>query len=568
MNDKKLLLFIPARSFSFVLMTVLVALLVSAAGSPFRNGPPSATSVGQVLMQRLIRADVGVGSGGGTPGTAANFALVGHNSLFDRGMNAALAIFDHYVYVGNRTDGSSTCGIGDPRRDVDPNSCPHPHPGILVVDVADPAAPTVVGEIGPPYAGLVGITTRELRVWPDKKLLLVMTFRCSSVIHTCPPGNDTTFPFDIKFFDLSDPVHPAFLSSYIPTSQAGTQVKPHEMYLWVDPKNANRALLWLSTPSTSVNPARPNLMIVDISQVPAGGPVTEVAEGNWNQLFPGAANPANYDFDLSLHSMTPSVDGTRTYLAYLRGGFLVLDTSKVAANQVPVGQVESLNDDLLTPIDKRVTWGAGNQCAGHTAVGCAESHSAVPLPGRPFALTIDEVYGTFTVSSFGWPWGWARLINVAQPGQPRLMEEYKIFQNTAAFQGSPEDDAQTEQFTSYSSHNPTLTRNLALIAWHSGGLQAVDITDPGSPVQAGWFSPAPLSAVANEDPALSRGPNKVVIWSFPIVRDGLIYVIDIRNGLYILRYTGAHADEVTALRFLEGNSNLGDALRLGKSAGP
>jgi hypothetical protein len=48
--------------------------------------------------------------------------------------------------------------------------------------------------------------------------------------------------------------------------------------------------------------------------------------------------------------MTPSIDGTRTYLAYLRGGFGVLDTSKVAHDQIPPGTVESLNDDLITPV--------------------------------------------------------------------------------------------------------------------------------------------------------------------------------------------------------------------------
>jgi hypothetical protein len=72
--------------------------------------------------------------------------------------------------------------------------------------------------------------------------------------------------------------------------------------------------------------------------------------------------------------------------------------------------------------------------------------------------------------------------------------------------------------------------------------------------------------VANEDPALSRGPNKVVMWSFPIIKDGLIYVVDIRNGLLVLRYAGPHADEVDPIRFLEGNSNLGDALRVARSA--
>jgi hypothetical protein len=507
------------------------------------------------------RADVTVGPGGGTPGTSANFRLVGHDPLFGRGMNAALAVFGHYVYVGNRTDGSDTCGAGDPRAGVTP--CPHPHPGILVVDVANPARPHVVGELGPPYAGLVGITTRELRVWPQQRLLIGMTFRCSSVIHACPPGNDTTFPFDLKFFDLADPLHPRFISSYVPTSRAGVAVKPHEMYLWVDPHRANRALLWLSTPSTSVDPARPNLMIVDVSRVPSGGAVRELAEGNWNQLFPGAADPAAYDFDLSLHSMAPTADGRTTYLAYLRGGMGVLDTSQVVADTD--GSFISLADKLLSPVDSFVRWGASNQCAGGTAVGCSESHSAVPVPGRRFELNTDEVYGTFTVPSFGWPWGWARLIDVAQPERPRLIGEYKIFQNTEAF--LPSVDPAAEQFTSYSSHNPTLTRDLALIAWHSGGLQAVDITDPARPAQGGWFSPAPLASVANEDPALSRGQNKVVVWSYPIVRDGLVYVIDIRNGLYVLRYTGPKAREVAGLHFLEGNSNLGDAVRLAKGSG-
>jgi hypothetical protein len=89
------------------------------------------------------------------------------------------------------------------------------------------------------------------------------------------------------------------------------------------------------------------------------------------------------------------------------------------------------------------------------------------------------------------------------------------------------------------------------------------------------LSPQPLASVATEDPALSRGPNKVVLWSYPIIRNGLIYVIDIRNGLiyvidirnglYILRYTGPHAAEAAGIHFLEGNSNFGDAVRL---AGP
>ncbi len=159
-----------------------------------------------LFVPAVVYGDVGVGAGGGLPGTSQNFTLVGHNALSGveldgnttpRGMNAALALYraggSTYVYVGNRTDGSDTCGLNDPRRGVVP--CPHPHPGILILDATDPSNPSVVGEIGQPYAGQIGISTRELRVWPQKKLLMVTTFRCSSVIHACPPGTDTTFPF-------------------------------------------------------------------------------------------------------------------------------------------------------------------------------------------------------------------------------------------------------------------------------------------------------------------------------------------------------------------------------------
>jgi hypothetical protein len=504
------------------------------------------------VLAATLPGATGVGNGGGTPGTSQNFQLVGHNPLFSRGMNAAIAMFKRsghtYVYVGNRTDGQAR----------------HPHPGILIVDVTDPANPTVAGEIpatvaAPNAAGVPeGVTSRELRVWPQRKLLIELTFRCSSVIHDCPPGNDTTFPFDYKFFDLHDPVHPQLISRHVTRSQAGQAIKPHEFFLWIDPQNDERALLWESTPSSSVNPARPNFVIEDISDVPEGGPVHLVAQANWNNQFENGGDPASYDFDLALHSMAPTADGTLTHMAYLRGGYLTLDTSKIAHDQVPPGTVEDLNDDLISQPADRATWGAGNHCDGHTEVGCSESHSSLQVPGRHYELNVDEVYGTFTTPSFGWPWGWVRLFDVADPAHPSLVGEYKIHENTSDFVPDPT----TNSVTSYSSHNPTVLPNLAFDSWHSGGLQAIDIADPTHPSQGGWYSPTPLASVATEDPALSSGLNRVVMWSYPIIREGLVYVVDIRNGLYILRYTGPHADEVQRINFLEGNSNLGDFNKL------
>ncbi|MBW3663267.1 MAG: hypothetical protein KY469_09230 [Actinobacteria bacterium] len=130
------------------------------------------------------------------------------------------------------------------------------------------------------------------------------------------------------------------------------------------------------------------------------------------------------------------------------------------------------------------------------------AHPAYKVPSRDVVLVTDEVYGDaldpVTGQDHGCPWGWVRMI---------------------------------------------------------------DISDPADPQRVGKFKPEPLPVVVTEDPALSLGIDKVVMWSFPVIEDGLIYALDLRNGLYILRYTGPGSDDIDAIEFLEGNSNLGDALR-------
>ncbi len=477
----------------------------------FRGGGPKAGAEGSAPVQE-----------------AEGFTLVGRNPLYHRGMNAALAVYDHFVFVGNRTDGS----VG------------HLHSGVLVVDVADPANPEIVGEIGRPHAATVGRSTRELRVWPEEKLLIVMTIPCSAELHECSFSLDTT-PFSLSFFDLADPRRPRYLSSYVPTSEAGAAVEPHEMFLWVDPSDPERALLWLSTPTESNSPEDPNLLIVDISDVPAGGGVRLVAGANWNDRFRSANGT------LALHSMTPTADGKTTYLAYLGGTVLALDTSDVI-EQRSEGRVISLDGSLVTDPDDRPAWQT------------PAAHSAVPVPGRSLVLVTDEVYGTYADPGGGCPWGWVHLLDFGTPGRPTVVGEFKLEENRETFCAPFTLDEETNRFASFASHNPTVLPTLAFVTWHAGGLQAIDIRDPSHPRSTGHFKPDPLEEVATEDPALSQGTQKVVMWSYPIVKDGLVYVIDVRNGLYILRYSGWGAKSVGRLALLEGNSNLGNAPALAR----
>jgi hypothetical protein len=407
-------------------------------------------------------------------------------------MNAAPALYGNYAYVGSRTDGS------------------HPDAGVLVVDISNPAQPTVVHQIGPPEEGLLGQTSRELRVWPDQELLLVLNFSCERRLHDCQPP---TTPPNISFYDI------AGANAAVPKLIALHSLSrtPHEMFLWDDPHMDGRALLYLSTPERFDD----DLMVIDISQV-RQGLIEEVT--NWR-------SPMG-QFGAELHSLSLSVDGKRAYLAHLEDGFMILDTSALAED-MPDPQIH-----LLTPLENWV-WSVPG------------AHSAVKLFGKPYALITEEVYGRC-------PWGWTRFIDITDESRPLFVSEYKLYPYNTV-EHCAETTSERYRFTSFSSHNPTVTKNLAFVTWHSGGLQAVSIENPLQPVQVTEFIPEPLPSVGMEDPALSAGPDKVVMWSYPIIKDGLIYVVDVRNGLYILKYHGPFEAEVGGIRFLEGNSNLGEA---------
>ena len=435
----------------------------------------------------------------------ASFELVGHSPLNNRGMNAALAVKGNYAYVGSRTDAKAENANGG---------------GVLVVDVSKPDSPEVVHEIGPPDEANPGETSREMRIWPEQNLLIVMTlFSNCGEIHACSPieGNDR-----FNFYDISgkNAAAPKLVSTYEPS------MDPHEFFLWDDPKKKGRALMYLSTPS-----GQDKILVVDISKA-RQKKFTEVVK--MSPLYNGSF----------VHSLGISNDGTRGYLAHLTGGVGVIDTSELAKG------VKKPSIRVLTPPSNAPTWeGPG-------------PHTAVKVFGKDYMLITDEVYGTSlrALGGHGCPWGWMRMVDIKNPVKPKVVSEFKLPQNEESF--CTQDAAHPT--TSFAAHNPTLTKNIAFITWHSGGLQAVDISNPAKPTQITEFVADPVIPILQEDPVLSSGGDKVVAWSYPIIKDGLIYFVDVRNGLYVMRYKGPYDKEVSKVGFIEGNSNLGDALKFEK----
>ena len=457
-----------------------------------------------------------------TPRPTGSFELLGTSPLLNRGMNSSLAVHGDYAYVGNRADGS------------------HPDSGILVVDVSDPRTPEVVHQIGAPGAAQPGESSRELRVWPDQQLLAVLNFQCHEVAHMCLASETTEVQPTVRFFDIRGEraATPELVATYeLPDN-------PHEFFLWDDPKREGRALLYVTTAysgtGAEIDREDPHLLVTDISRA---------REDKFKELVRWSPQRDSQWDAAGLHSLSVSRDGGTAYLADLEGGFLMADTSELAA------AAEDPAIRQLTPGDRSVH---------HEEPG---AHSALPLPGRPYALIADEVYGRgfgagpridFNMMK-GCPWGWARLVDVADSARPRIVSEYKVAPWNAA-EGCDDVSMPEDQGASYSSHNPTVTRDLGLISWHSAGLRAVDLSRPRNPREAASFMPPePLTYVQREDPALTAGGAvKTIMWSYPIVKDGLVYVVDIRNGLFILRYRGPFATELGCRTLIEGNSNVGD----------
>jgi hypothetical protein len=409
-----------------------------------------------------------------------------------------------------------------------------PTGGVMVVDVADPSNPDLLGK---PLDPRRGESTRELRVWQSQHVLIVLNTNCGPgpALHLCTQDSIS----NIRFYDIagSNAAKPKLLNEF--------KVDTHEFFLWEDPANPERALVFAgnATSTCDIRGGAPScpFSVWDISPVRGGGAPTALYNGlHGYTRYPPAPEPVQKPTG-GLHSLTITNDGSRAYWAAHRR---LRDRGRVGLRRG--------RRDAASPPDH------GERVAAEL-VGPRRSQRDQAV-GSDKVWVSDEVYGSATGAGHGCPWGWARIVDASNPQAPTVQAEYREATNdpsSCATWNPPR--------TSYSAHNPTMTPHIAFSTWHSEGLEAVSLADPLHPAKLAQFTPKPLKKVTFEDPRLSSDPDtgrneKVVMWSYPIVKDGLIYVIDLRNGLYVLRYRGPFQDEVSRIGFLEGNSNQGDAL--------
>ena len=338
-----------------------------------------------------------------------------------------------------------------------------------------------------------GSTPRELRAVPALHELVVLYY----AINGGPNGLDLyRWGTDCKA--------PTLVGHYDFGGHA-----PHEFYVWQDPKTPARVLAFVTMFASAGN----SLNVIDVSDP------TKPA------LLAGWSAPSSYGY-APLHSIALSPDGRTAYLSLWTGGLVVADASDFASG---AGQ-PTLR--LLTPAAARFRTPPGNV------------HSAVPVPGQSLLITTDERYPS--PYGQGCPYGNAHLVDVSNPAKPTVVSTMAIPENdpgACAAAGSG----------TWTSHNPTLTAHLALVTWYSGGIQVFGLDDVAHPTRLAEIRPRGTSPSLRD---VQLGTTASMTWSYPVIAAGLIYVVDINQGLLVLRYQGPHQDEVSTTAFAEGNSNL------------
>lgn len=362
------------------------------------------------------------------------------------------------------------------------------------------AAPQVVDIADPAHPRVVGAlpshpgsTPRELRAITSQHLVVVLFYRLSGGLNG----------FDIYHWG-ADCASPTAVGRYDFGGSA-----PHEFYLWQDPAIPARILLF----TTMFGAAGAGLQVIDISD-----PARPVRSGGWT-VPPGYGHAP-------VHSIAISADARTAYVSLWTGGLVVADISDFTS-----GKAQPVLRPYTPP-------GA----AYRTPPG--NVHSAVPLLGPARVLTTDERYPA--PFGQGCPYGRAHVVDVSDPAHPAAISTIAVRENT------PSACAAAPRGT-YTSHNVTVTPHLAFITWYSAGLEVVGLDDPAQPVLLAETRPGGVSPRIRD---LELGITDSMTWSYPVLVNGLIYVVDVNQGLIVLRYTGPHQDEVTGIAFAEGNSNL------------
>lgn len=369
-------------------------------------------------------------------------------------------------------------------------------PGVWILDVTDPASPSVVGEI--PGPGDPNVATWQVQV-ADRLLVLGLEHR--PVAWGGAPDRATAE--GLELWDVTDPTSPRRWSRF-GYGGHGT----HRNHYAGGP----HVHVTASVPGFEGN----LYSILDIDD-----PTAPRETGRWflPEQFSAARSPAARNGDrrrISLHGPAYP-EGDRAYLPYGAAGMVVLDIEDVRTPR------------LISRLD-----------IGGAFSSMIAMHTAVPLPGRGLVAVNTEAIAERSEE----PYNFAGLVDVSDESVPRLLSLLPVPVPPEGV-GYPNFQRRGGRFGPHNQHHPQngaahlfQSEQLLYLTWFNAGLRVYDIGDAYLPREVGWFLP--------DDPGQRRGllpRGALVTQSEDVLVDarGYAYLTDKNHGLHIVRFTGTGA---------------------------
>lgn len=420
----------------------VAAAVCTGTGSPFGLGQ----CIGATASERAFK--------GATP---ERLTPVGALAL--PGYNADVWAHGQYAYVG--TWGTSSAY---------PTRCPAT--GVRIIDLADPANPTLVGAV----ATIAGTSQEDVVV----KRIETVNYLGDLLVTGIQACGANTAQRGIDLWDVTNPRQPQHLAFWesgpaAPSSARGV----HELYLF---QRGDRAYVAAAVPSSEALEGVGDFQLVDVTD-----PRKPVRVGSWGTRLDGGIAPTAGQSHFA-HSAWANEAGTMAIVSYWDAGVILLDISD-PTNPTMIGR---------TPYPAR---------------SAGDSHSIWLAHDETIMLVADETLDTSLGS-----WGFLRIFDIRNPAQPVQIGQY-----------ATPNSATTRRDGTYTIHNPFVVGDRAFLSWYTDGIRVLDIGNPAAPREvAAYVPPAAI------DPYRSF-TDTAQVWGV-YVQGNLVLASDINAGLFVLRY--------------------------------
>jgi hypothetical protein len=333
--------------------------------------------------------------------------------------------------------------------------------GTSILDVADPASPRMLSQLTVPR----DIHSHKVRVAGD--LMLVNYERY-------PEGDRTRMPdVGLKIFDIADRRRPREIGFF---RTVGRGVHRFDV-------RGTLAFLSSEWPGYRSN----ILVIVDVAD-----PARPRVVGRWwfpGQEGDGSSEPLPVDHWVHL----ALARGDRVYAACGHAGVMIVDIS-----------------DLTRPRTVgAVAWSPPYAAPAHTFLPVPH-----PIRGRRFAVVTDEDVTDEVLED---PPAFMWVLDITEETRPVPVATYQVAAAGLVVPG--------QRFGAHQPWEHIREDNIVFVAWFSGGIRAVDISDPYRPRELAAYVPPP----GRGRPAAQTND----VW---VDDRGLVYAIDRYEGLSVLEF--------------------------------